>query len=234
MTHEIEQKNIHDRILESIKKDRVQMRPKWHFILRTLLFGIGVVILFLGSLYLVSFVIFMLRDSGAWFVSAFGGHGWYVLLRSMPWFLMSLVLLFILILEILVRRYAFAYRSPFLFSAFAILVLVGAGGYVVSTTSLHGELDTYAQEGRLPVAGPLYRVFGHPHLKDVHKGIVRELRQNGFVMQNRRAEMLIIFVAPHTRLPMGMPLDTGEMVVVFGDRDGSIVQAIGVRRLPMK
>jgi len=55
---------------------------------------------------------FFLREGGAWYAPAFGGRGWFVLLHSAPLLLLFLVAVFALILEILVRKYSFAYRAP--------------------------------------------------------------------------------------------------------------------------
>ena len=220
-----------ERILEAIKSGRVRMQPRWHFILRAILAAVGGVMILLALLYVASFVLFYLRETGIWFVPVFGSHGWFEFFASLPWLLILLALVFIVILEILVRRYAFAYRQPLLYSAIAIMLIVVLGGIILERTSFHEQLFRFAEENRLPFAGAFYRNFGNGEPRRVHVGAVVSTTSDGFIIQGRHHETTRVIVAPETNFPPGTQLFTGDTVVVFGDRDDGLIYARGIRKV---
>ncbi|MBU4141685.1 hypothetical protein KKE99_02325, partial [Patescibacteria group bacterium] len=88
------QKSIKESILSVIKSGQVKMRPRWHFVLKTALAAFGVIILVLTVLYLASFIIFVLRQTGVLFVPAFGLQGWFAFFTNLPIFLIGLLIVF--------------------------------------------------------------------------------------------------------------------------------------------
>lgn len=231
MYNEAGKNYIREQILSAIKDGRIKMRPRWHFVLQASLLATGGMIVSLAVLYLASFIVFTLRETGAWFVPAFGWRGWYVFLLSLPWLLVLLSILFVVILEILVRHYAFSYRRPLLYSVLGVLFVVVIGSIIIDQARVHDRLFRTARSGRLPFAGPLYREFGTAQLRMVHRGQVARITDRGFAIQNIGGEILFIIVTPETRFPRGMDFGEGDTVVVFGDRDDRAVRAFGVRKI---
>lgn len=231
MDNETDKKPIQEKILQAIRSGRVKMRPKWRFVLHAALIVSGAILLLLALLYLVSFAVFSLRETGAWFVPAFGPRGWYAFLRAIPWFLIAVSLVFIAILETLVRRHSFAYRRPLLVSVCGIVLVVAIGSFIAGQAHFHGRFFRYAEGNRLPFAGRFYRAFGERHFRDVHAGTITALGGRGFVMEDRSGEALTVAITPRTRLPFGMDFSAGDAVVVFGERDDHTVQAFGIRRV---
>ena len=87
------------------------MRPRRYFILRNLLGGIAVVWSFL-SLFILPALLFLLHESGAWFVPVFGLGGWWSLFNALPWILISFTVIFNVLLAVLVKRFSFGYQWP--------------------------------------------------------------------------------------------------------------------------
>ncbi len=230
MNNETQKQPIKEKVLSAIKSGQVAMRPRWHFVLKAVLAIAGGIILMLALLSLVSFMIFISRETGAWFVPIFGFRGLHVFLFSLPWLLLFFLIVFILALEMLVRRYEFAYRKPLLYSAFGIVGFVFIGGFVVAQTSFHRRMFLYAEQRRLPIAGPLYRRFGEAPPANVYRGKVTERMPDQFRMKSHR-EMFQVLITPETRLPYGTDFGDGDVVVVFGDRDGNVIKAFGIRKL---
>lgn len=222
---------LRDEVLAAIEHGNVHMRPHWHFVLKTVLLIIGGVLLFCTLTFLVSFMLFMLRLNGVSFVPAFGLSGWFSLLFNLPWILIVLSLIFLVVLEVLVRHYAFAYRRPLLYSVFSIIVVTTIAGYVVAATPFHRQFSVYVERNNVPWAGSLYRDYGRPRMPDVHGGVITILQPRGFLMVDRRAEILTVVITPRTRLPFGADFSPGDTVVVFGDRHGGVVEAFGIREI---
>ena len=228
-----EYKSVKTEILEAIKRGNVKMRPKWFFLLQSGLAIAGGALVGLTLLYLTSLIIFILRRNGVWFVPVFGPLGWFAFLISLPWLLIVLVLVFVLILEILVRHFSFAYRRPLLYSALGIVVLVVGGGFIVAATGFHRQFGRYADQHRLPFAGNFYRGAGHDHFSDIHRGVVDATTTDGFtmIMPGMPAGVIRIIITPRTRLPYGMDFDLGDSVVVFGVGSTNTIQAFGIQEI---
>ncbi|MEK7187905.1 MAG: hypothetical protein AAB691_03630 [Patescibacteria group bacterium] len=233
MSEEDQKKNVQEVVLEQIKEHKVSMHSKSYFMLHAVLFGVGVTLIFLALIYLGSFIIFGLIQSGVWFVPTFGLRGWFIFFRSLPWILILLVFIFALVLEIMVRRYSFAYRRPLLYSMLGIVGLVILGGFCMSRFNVHRELWQYGRANRLPLVHGFYRQFGAPRFRDVHRGIVRMGEPSGFILENDEGETSTVMITPQTRFFRFRDYDfvASDTVIIYGDRDGRIIRAYGIKNI---
>jgi hypothetical protein len=218
-------------VMQSIAAGKVKMRPRLHFVLLSLFLALGVLILLCALVYAVSLVVFFMHQSGAWFTPSFGTRGWFAFLRSLPWLLMLLLGAFVLLLEVLVRRYSFVYKKPLLVSALAVLAAVLFGGFAISQTPFHRQMAVYAQHGTLPPPlDGLYRPPFRLRSDDVFRGVIIATTSHGFVISDRGEGTSTVVIDPRTRLPYGMAFTVGDVVLVIGDMDDSdVVRAFGVR-----
>jgi hypothetical protein len=223
--------DIHDAIMRRIRDGKASMRPRWHFLLLSTLTALGVIIAFLALLFAVSLVLFFLRESGTLYLPGLGSRGWWDLLRSLPFSILVLLLLFVLVLEVLVRRYAFVYKKPLLASVLSIFVLVLVGGFVIAQTPLHGTLVMLARHDRLPPPlDSLYRPPFMMHADDVYPGTVVAILERGFVIADRGSGTTTVYLSARTRLPEGKNFAVGDRIVVIGDGGASgTIEAFGIR-----
>ncbi len=224
-------RTVQEQVLETIRRGELAMRPKWHFVLRGILMALGGIILSLLLLYLASFILFAINKSGVIFVPAFGGNGWYSFFWSLPWLLIFLTVLFIAILEILVRKYSFGYRQPLLYSALGIIGIGTFAAYGIAATPFHQSLFDFAEKYEVPFARDFYRGYGAPEIHDVHLGRIASTTENGFTIIGRRGTLEVV-ITPNTRFPYGLDFVEGDMVVVFGEIDDRIITAVGIRTAP--
>ena len=222
---------IKDKILAAIDTGKVKIRPRWHFILQTSLIIVGVALISLTLLFLISFIIFSLRNTGVWFAPSFGYRGIGVFLTSLPWLLIVLTVIFVVLLEILVKKYSFAYRQPLLYSALALVLIVTIGGVAIAQTPFHRGVMRQTFERHLPIAEPFYRGGGMMGPGLIHAGSIEEITANGFILSSRLGEDLNIITSPKTQFPAGYDLIEGDLIVVMGERSDDTVQAFGVREI---
>lgn len=220
--------SIRDKVLETINAGAVTMRPKWHFILRTTSLTLGVVLVTLTVLYLSSFIVFSLRQSGALVAPGFGWHGASIFLQSLPWVLIIIACILLVLLEILVRKYEFAYGRPLIYSVLGVMVLAVVGGFIVEMTPLHRGLFTEAESQRLPMAGQFYRIYGERRVNNVVVGEIIEVTPVGYDIIDRTALPIAVILTPDTRLPRGRNFNTGDMIVVLGQFTNRMVIAEGI------
>lgn len=231
MTKHEEMKIMKESVLEAIKCGAVKMKPRWRFVLEAALYATGVFLIFLAVVYLVSFIFFMMHQGGLWFIPAFGLRGWIAFFQSMPWLLIGFSLIFIIILEVLVSKYSFAYRRPFLYSALGIIVFSFIFGGIISP--FHGTMSKSMKEGHVPIAETFYRSFDTQGFQGVYKGKVIHFVPDGFVLHDVMRGTTTIYLSSSTRLPMGANFGPGDMVVIMGEDGygGGMIHAYGVRKI---
>lgn len=213
--------SIHDKVVKAIETGQVKMRPKWHFVLYGVFWAVGMILAFLTLLYLASFIIFVLRETGTWFVPGFGLRGLGIFFLALPWLLLLVAIIFLVLLEILIRRYSFAYGRPLLYSVLAIIFFVVLGGFVLARPLLHRGLFLRAQHGGFP------GVMGS---RNVAAGEITEITGELLKIKNPR-ETFEIQITPETRFPFGTDLALGDRVVILGERQDGTIKAYGIRRI---
>jgi hypothetical protein len=234
MNNEIQKKNTINNVLDAIDSGRVKMTPKWHFIIKAAFLIIGIVLAVLVVLYIISFIIFSLRVNGALFAPGFGFRGLPVFLAALPWLLISIALVFIVLLEFLVRKYSFAYRKPLLYSAIGVIILAGLGGAILDNTRFHDDLFLRVRENNLPLAGPFYRGYS-VRRKDVIIGTITKIVSNGYHIQSPRDEDIIVVVTPDTRFPINIKAFVkGDTIVVLGNLQDDTITAMDIRKVDIK
>ena len=219
--------------MDAIHSGRVRMRPRWKFVLSGALAGLGAIILLFTLLFIASFAIFTLRQSGALFVPVFGMRGLFAFFAALPLILIVLLVLFVVVLEVLVRRYRVGYRTPLLVSVVAILLIVVLGGYAIERTRIHEELSQQARgPGGLPAPFQMMYGPGAQRVPDIYHGTIVAMIPGGFLLADENgAGTTTILIDPSTRLPLGDGFGTGDQVVVFGEESSGTVHAIGVREI---
>ncbi len=222
-------------VMDAIHKGHVRMKPRWHFVLLSLLVALGSIIAILALIYVASLSVFLLRDSGVWFAPSFGLRGWFALFHALPYALLLLIILFVLILELLVRRYTFVYRKPLLVSVGGIIALIIVGGFAIAQTPFHRAMASFAHDNRLPppfnaLYGPSMRIARPP---DVYRGVIVATTSQGFTLSDPDGDVQSkVVITPRTRLPYGEDFSLGMTVLVVGDVVGTdTIQAFGVREI---
>ncbi len=230
-THHNEKKQIPlaETIMGKIKRGELLMRPRWHFVLKAALALLGGAVVALAALLLVSFIFFALRSSGLAFMPLFGFHGIRIFFFSLPWILIGAVILFVIVLEVLVRRYSFAYRTPLLLSLCGLLLFTLLGGLLLFKIGFHERLMRYANERQIPGLAPFYRRFS-THSEFVHLGIFRYSHGGDFSIFERGGREVRIRTSSTTRFPSGQNWKEGDEMVVLGSGT-STVEAEGVKKI---
>ncbi len=229
---EFDHNSIREKLQQAISSGHVVMRPKWHFVLKTILAIFGGVIIFIALLFFISFTIFILHSTGVWFIPGFGLTGIYAFLLATPWLLLLPSLVFIGVLEILVRRYEFGYRRPLIFTVCGIIGIAVIGGIAVANTALHKKFSRFADEHHVPFARNLYHRFEDEQFDNIHPGRITTTTSDGFIMDTRMPMMIRVHLASTTQLGDSVRIIQNEMVLVFGELMNGEVQAIGIRLLP--
>jgi hypothetical protein len=224
--------NLRDRVLLAIKNGETKMKPKWHFLLKAALLLLGVASVSVLLLYILSFALFIAEDNGLLDLPSFGFHGLWLLFSALPWLLIFLVLLFLVVLQILVKRYSFSYHRPLFFSAIASLMFIIGGSIILLEFDFHPQFLEYARQRQMPFA-PMYERFCDEKHEFIHLGQIRLLETQGFQMESSNGEVEKVIFTAKTIFPHGIQFATGSRVVVIGPERDDVIEAEGVRTIAM-
>jgi hypothetical protein len=226
------QKSIGAAVFEKIKSGKVKMHPKIYFVLKSILAVFAVVLSVLFILYLVSFIIFSLRASGTWFMPKFGFPGLKIFFAHLPWVPIAAAAAFVVILEILAKRFNFVYRKPIIYSFLAILLIAIMGGFLLEKTPLHSVLFSKARERNFPGIGSIYRGFGGaPQMREGQFGVVITVLESGYIIERPDGVTTTITINEKTRLHEEESIIEGDKIVVMGKPVNGEVEAFEIREI---
>lgn len=220
-----QQPSVKAQVLSHIESGRTHMRPGWYFFVHAALFLLLLCFVLGVLVYSVSFAVFAMKQSGAWMLPRFGWRGVPVLLAALPWVVLAIIAASFLASEVLLRRYAFAYRRPIIVLGAGVFLFTVIGSFIITRVHAHERLERIVADRHVPIMGRVYRGPREKQFRSFHPGVVVLLGEDGFLLRHSRGEDLNVRVSSQTRLAPGMVLRVGDNVVVLGPRSGSMVEA---------
>ncbi len=143
--------NLKENILNKIRAHDLTMKPKLHFTLRLVAFGVLAVLIFVTSTFIFNFIFFTIRVSEHFELLGYGFRGVVVFVTLFPWGLLLVDVFLVLLLERVLRKFRFGYRSPILYLFLGLLALGAAIGLAVDRdTPVNDILMRRAHEHMLP------------------------------------------------------------------------------------
>jgi hypothetical protein len=162
-------------VLRKILSEEISMRPKLRYRIRFAL-AVLVIALITGiSIFLFSFISFLVRASQQEQLLHFGFSGVVSFVVMFPWLLFAVDVLLIAFLEYLLRQFRFGYRHSVMYLLLALIAGVGLIGIAVDyKTDIHESLLRSADKHLLPAFNGLYeRVHAPlPHENGVCRCII--------------------------------------------------------------
>lgn len=221
--------SIKENVLKAIESGHLKMRPKWKFVTGAALVMASIAAGALVTLFVSSFIVFMLRKNGVWFVPDFGREGLGTFITSLPWLLVVVAAILIALLEILIRRYSFAYGRPVLYSALGVILIMLIGGLGIGLSSFHEDLFERTERGEMPFGAPWYQHFMQQP-DNVTVGTITAILGGGYEIEGPRDEIFTVSVTAQTKLPMENNLKVGDNIVILGIRAGHSIQAVAIEK----
>jgi len=222
-------------VLEKIRTGEVEMRPKIYFLLKIIMLQLIVILTLTLSSLLLSLIIFHIYVSGKLFLLGFGLQGLFIFFMTFPWALLLADALLLLLLERLLKRFRFGYRSPLVYIVCGTLIINVGIGIAIYISPLHTNLLHRAQQKNLPIIGDYYRdMHRSPHEQGLYRGTIITLNQNDFVMRGdveSGNEEGLVRVTVTTQMNITSFLEVGDSIFVAGVIDGSEIRAYGIKKI---
>ncbi len=223
--------SIKEQILKRIRNKDLQMKPKLLFILKTALFVFGIILFFCFSAFVLSFIMFRVRATGIWYAPGFGSRGIGIFFAGFPWFLLIFILILIVVLEILAKKFSWVYKKPLIYSILGIAVFVFLMGFVFSQTNMHPQLFKGVIEGRMPMMEPFYQMHSEQTPPDLHIGEISAISDEEIEIKNEEGEVLTAIISDETIFPIDEEIEEGDLIMVIGKEKDSSINAFGIRKI---
>ena len=227
------QKNLSEGVLEKIKAGEVKMRPRAYFTLKVALVVLVAFCAFVATSLLMSFVIFSLRVSGRLFLLGFGAQGVMLFLRFFPWNLLLFIILFLVLLEWLLKRFSFGWKRSFSSMVAIIFLSSTLAAVLLFIGSFHEQLEQKARKGQLPVFGGMYKDSRRPMPdQGIFRGQVQAIRGNTFVLheEDEPNETGHLIYAPDNVKLVDI-IHVGDLIFVATVDVNGQLHAVGIKRL---
>jgi len=169
MTEQI--KKIEEKITTLIEQGQIKMKPKWYFVLKSILKVLLIIVSFLIVLYFSSFIILVLKENLALRGNPGSFLAWSQFIFSLPWLILLFSLGMLFVLEILVRKYSFVYQKPIAYTLFGLVFLIVVMSFVMHKIDRQSRIPRFGEDRNIPVFGPMHRYYrGELKSRPVRKG----------------------------------------------------------------
>lgn len=221
--------DIKEILSEKIKTGDIHMVPKWQFVLHTVLWAVGAVLAAVVAVYLFSFVLFILHRSGILFAPLYGWHGIMLFIISSPWFLISLVGVFLLVLYLLVTHFAFSYKRPLVYSMLGVVLFVIVLSSLMNQFAVHERMGRFSERHEVPGFSPMYRGIEMQRPEEVTLGTILAVHGEEIVVRTQDGEEVTVIRTLQTKQPQRKTWNSGDEVFIFGTEKEGVIEAFGIR-----
>jgi hypothetical protein len=231
-------KSIKETILEKIKNEKLEQRPKLYFTLKIVLLAVLSLAILAITIFIFNFIFFSIRLNSQDELLGFGPRGVLAFLWFFPWSWFILDLIFIAFLQSLLRKFQFGYRVPVVYLLGGLILVTLLVAYVFDRGSHLNERILIRAEGHhLP---PPFEMVYHGARRPVspRNGICRctvvDIFQNQMVVADNRFGTTTLF---NVILPENNPratstsLQKGDTVFIAGELKDGVIQAFGVKKV---
>jgi len=201
-------------VIDTIKSREIKMHTRGYFVARAIFLIIIAVVLFLFIFILTTFMIFALRLNGGFYAVGLGPSEWLVFLNALPWSLMLLSIALILILWILLRRYAVVYHQPFLYILLFLIVVMSLAYFSFSVNGINNQVFHYVSQNQIPLISSVYQFETAP-ASGVYRGQILLITTSSFILANGLGQTSTVLLLPRALWELGA-LRSGDYVLIFG------------------
>jgi hypothetical protein len=126
-------------IMAKVKSNEISMKPRWYFVVGSLLAVVGLVGFSIGAVFLTNLTLFLLRRHGP-----MGQWRLQQLLTSFPLWIPILAIVGIVLGIWMLQKYDFSYKKNFLLVIIGFIISVVLAALVIDQLGLN---DTWSHQG---------------------------------------------------------------------------------------
>jgi len=227
---------IADRILRKIREGEVSQRSRLYFMLHVAVAVLVALIVLTLSVLIFNFILFSIRVNHHDSLLGFGPRGLETFALIFPWPLLVIDVVLVFVLELLLRRFRFAYKIPVLYLlAGLILATAACALFIDRGTNVNDRLLHRADRHELSFFGDMFEEARRPMPgSGVCVCTITAIAGDTLKVADSRSgsttELTVI-------LPLDNPyatttsLNVGDTVLIAGDVDNGVIRAFGVQKV---
>jgi hypothetical protein len=215
-------------LIEKIEKGSLRQKPRWQFVLAATLSIIGIVFLFGAVLYIISFIALITREQEFLRLLGFGPKGFFVFLHQAPWILIFLLACISIILYILIKRYAFAYKKPTLYLLGGIGCVVCLISFTIFKIDNHMYFAKFGDNPRLPFLGGAHDHFRRVPNHEITHGRILKITEHTLLVTTNDTFPETVQITQNTKIAPDAILSPNSRIVIFGPEHDEIIEAFGI------
>lgn len=223
-------RNIHNSILNKIESGAIRQKPKWRFVFQMLLFVFGFIALTLIFFYLISFFALVFRERHIFEALSFGPQTVFVMMHKLPLLLVLLVTTIFLILQVLVRHFAFAYMKPVAMTFGAGLALTFVIFIAVLNMDKDSRIARFGQGRHLMPIDMLHARFRNNMQAEVVHGRVESVHEDTYGIRDVGGREHVIYITKETQMSQPAYVVGDNVGILLEKKDGQSY-AIAMRKM---
>ena len=221
-----------NQVLKKIQNKEISMRPKLYFVTRVVGAIVLSLLIFCALIFIVSFILFSIHESGEHLLLTFGNHGILTFLQVLPWTIIISSFLVLFFLEWILRQFKFSYRLPMIRIFLYTFIITTFLSILCVFTPIHTALLQNAEMGKLPIIGKMYEAIHDSHQdKGIVRGVINSINGNTFIISHNDGDTDADDGTWTVIVPLGSDVSSlyiGEKVYVAGVIKDGKVEAYGV------
>ena len=124
--------NFEVEFMSKLNSGRIVMRPKWYFVIGSVLSIVGLVGLSVGSVFLINIILFLSRKHGP-----MGQWRIETMINIFPWWIPLLAIIGIAVGIWMLKKYDFSYKKNFLLIIIGFIFSIIIAGFVIDNLGLN-------------------------------------------------------------------------------------------------
>jgi len=128
--------NLEKKIISQIKSGDIEIKPKWHFMVGSLLLFSSLIGLSMGIVFLTNLCVFLIRRNGR-----FMPFKLHLIISSFPWWIPALALIGFILGIRLLKKYDFSYKKNFILIIIIFVISILLSGVLVDKFGLNEHLS---------------------------------------------------------------------------------------------
>jgi len=180
------QNDLKENILSKIDSGDIRMKPKIYFTVKTILVLLAITITVSVLYFLVSFMVFSIRASGKLLLLGFGNAGIWTFFITFPWILLIIEIVLLIGVDILLKYFKFAYKTPFIYLILGTTALVVSISFLIPAIPVHETIYQEVTEQNIPFLNIIYENAKRlPEENGVFRGIVISIDDDSLTIFNK-------------------------------------------------
>lgn len=134
-------KNLKKTLMEKIEKEEIKMKPRWHFIIGSILLFLGFLSATIFSILSINLIFFLMRKH----YGAMYQYRLNYILTSFPWWLIIPSVLGIFFGLRFLKEYRFSYKNNFLVIVFGYILVIFLSAFLIDFFNLNSFFNRFGR-----------------------------------------------------------------------------------------